>query len=126
MTDFTELWPGGPVFAQADSFRLSTDSVLLADFIYTGSSKRGIDLGCGAGILALLLLTADRMERVQSLLVPPLLLTDLAPGDSVWRFLKELGIRLETQREDRGLCTPDFSLNPPESSRSCTTPAASV
>ncbi|MBQ4424921.1 MAG: NAD(P)/FAD-dependent oxidoreductase [Lachnospiraceae bacterium] len=44
----------------------------------------------------------------------PLLLTDLAPGDSVWRFLKELGIRLETQREDRGLCTPDFSLNPPE------------
>ena len=56
MSDFQELWPGGPVFAQADNFRLSTDSVLLADFIHIGGAARGIDLGCGSGILALLLL----------------------------------------------------------------------
>lgn len=56
MSDFQELWPGGPVFAQAANFRLSTDSVLLADFIHTGGAARGIDLGCGSGILALLLL----------------------------------------------------------------------
>lgn len=56
MSDYQELWPGGPVFAQAANFRLSTDSVLLADFIHTGGAARGIDLGCGSGILALLLL----------------------------------------------------------------------
>ena len=56
MSDVQELWPGGPVFAQAANFRLSTDSVLLADFIHTGGAARGIDLGCGSGILALLLL----------------------------------------------------------------------
>lgn len=56
MSGFQELWPGGPVFAQAANFRLSTDSVLLADFIHTGGAARGIDLGCGSGILALLLL----------------------------------------------------------------------
>ncbi|MBQ9249243.1 MAG: methyltransferase [Oscillospiraceae bacterium] len=56
MADVQELWPGGPVFAQAANFRLSTDSVLLADFIHTCGAVRGIDLGCGSGILALLLL----------------------------------------------------------------------
>ncbi len=44
----------------------------------------------------------------------PLILTDLKPEESVGSFLKSLGIRLETVRDDRGLCTPDFSLLPPE------------
>ena len=56
MSDFRELWPGGPVFAQAGHFRLGTDSLLLADFIEPGAARRGIDLGCGSGVLALLLL----------------------------------------------------------------------
>ncbi len=50
-----ELWPGGPVFIQSAHFRLSTDSVLLADFVRVRGAARGIDLGCGAGILSLLL-----------------------------------------------------------------------
>lgn len=54
--DFKPLWPDGPVFRQAAHFRLSTDSILLADFIRPGSARRGVDLGCGSGILALLLL----------------------------------------------------------------------
>ena len=49
------LWPGGPQFLQAAHFRLGTDSVLLADFVRPGGAKRGIDLGCGGGILGLLL-----------------------------------------------------------------------
>lgn len=53
--DSTELWPGGPRFRQAGAFPLGTDSVLLADFACHGGAKRGIDLGCGSGILALLL-----------------------------------------------------------------------
>lgn len=43
----------------------------------------------------------------------PLILTDLLPEESVGGFLESIGIRLETVRDDRGLCTPDFDLIPP-------------
>lgn len=56
MAEFTELWTGGPRFAQAEHFKLGTDSVLLADFVNTASRKRGIDLGCASGAIGLLLL----------------------------------------------------------------------
>lgn len=53
---FDELWPGGPRFVQAEgSFRLSTDSVLLAHFSAPLRAKKIIDLGCGAGVLTVLL-----------------------------------------------------------------------
>ena len=56
MTGFDELWPGGPRFRQQEgSFRLSTDSVLLAAFAADIRAKRIIDLGCGAGVLTVLL-----------------------------------------------------------------------
>lgn len=54
-TETMELWPGGPRFRQAAQAPLGTDSVLLADFA-AGKATRGIDLGCGSGILSLLLL----------------------------------------------------------------------
>ncbi|MBQ7472834.1 MAG: methyltransferase [Oscillospiraceae bacterium] len=57
MREFHELWPGGPVFAQAAHFPLGTDSVLLAAFTNVRGVKKGIDLGCGSGVLALLLLS---------------------------------------------------------------------
>ena len=56
MSDFCELWPGGPRFAQAEHFRLGTDSVLLADFTPLGEARRGVDLGCASGAILLLLL----------------------------------------------------------------------
>ena len=59
MPDFTELWPGGPFFAQAENQRLSTDSVLLADFVSVRAARRGIDLGCASGAVALLLLARE-------------------------------------------------------------------
>ena len=62
MTDFTELWPGGPRYAPPRHFPLGTDSILLADFVPLAGARRGVDLGCGGGILALLLLT--RAERL--------------------------------------------------------------
>lgn len=53
---FDELWPGGPRFLQAEeSFKLSTDSVLLADFAHVGKGAHCLDLGCGAGVLLILL-----------------------------------------------------------------------
>lgn len=56
MPEFNELWNKGPVFAQAEHFRLSTDCVLLADFVNLSGARRGIDLGCASGAIALLLL----------------------------------------------------------------------
>lgn len=62
MDPFQELWPGGPVFCQAPHFRLGTDCVLLADFVRPGGARRGIDLGCASGALALLLL--EKSEKL--------------------------------------------------------------
>ena len=56
MLDGCELWPGGPIYRQDPAAPLGTDSVLLADFVPLRGAERGIDLGCGAGILSLLLL----------------------------------------------------------------------
>ena len=56
MREFTQLWKDGPVFAQADHFKLSTDCILLADFVNCSGRRRGIDLGCASGAIALLLL----------------------------------------------------------------------
>ena len=56
------LWKNGPHFAQSEHFKVSTDSVLLGDFVNIGSRARGIDLGCGSGLLPLLLLW--RSERL--------------------------------------------------------------
>jgi len=54
-----ELWPGGPRFKEkAGVLRLGTDSVMLAHFAKSAKlrkKKRAIDLGCGSGIIAVLL-----------------------------------------------------------------------
>lgn len=54
-----ELWPGGPQFKdEVGVFRLGTDSVLLAYFAksaLTGKKKRAADLGCGSGIISIIL-----------------------------------------------------------------------
>lgn len=56
MPEFDELWPGGPRFKQTEqSFKLSTDSVLLADFAGGKRARRCLDLGSGAGVLSILL-----------------------------------------------------------------------
>ena len=54
--DLVELWENGPRFAQAEHFKLGTDSVLLADFVNTAGAKNGIDLGCASGAIDILLL----------------------------------------------------------------------
>jgi len=54
-----ELWPGGPRFIdETGVFRLGTDSVLLAYFTKNTrikNKKRAADLGCGSGIISILL-----------------------------------------------------------------------
>lgn len=52
-----ELWPGGPKFIyKSGGFRVGTDAVLLADFASgQARDKRACDLGCGTGVIAILL-----------------------------------------------------------------------
>lgn len=71
MNDFVRLWDGGPLFAQSEHFKLGTDSVLLADFVNIGSLRRGIDLGCGSGILPLLLLQKSERLHMMGLEINP-------------------------------------------------------
>lgn len=56
MRSFDELWRGGPRFMQTqDCFKLSTDSVLLADFVNMDHVRNCLDLGSGTGVLTILL-----------------------------------------------------------------------
>ncbi|MFR1989498.1 MAG: hypothetical protein ACLS3C_05325 [Oscillospiraceae bacterium] len=48
-------------------FRVSTDSMVLADFCRIKPGSRVLDLGCGCGTLGLLLLGADGTLRVAAL-----------------------------------------------------------
>ncbi len=50
-----ELWPGGPVYWDDPAFKITTDSVLLADFASGNIFSRCADLGCGGGLLTVLL-----------------------------------------------------------------------
>lgn len=52
MSDFKSLWPNGPLY-RGESF--GTDALALADFAGERSFRRGCDMGCGSGILLLLL-----------------------------------------------------------------------
>ncbi|MCL1828708.1 MAG: methyltransferase [Oscillospiraceae bacterium] len=54
MDGVDELWPQGPRLCREAGFKLCTDSVLLADFINMKKVVKAADLGCGAGILAVL------------------------------------------------------------------------
>jgi len=54
---YDDLWPGTRFLPASSGFPLGTDSVLLADFARgSGRIRRVADLGCGAGVLAVLLL----------------------------------------------------------------------
>lgn len=71
MAEFMELWAGGPYFAQAEHFKLGTDTVLLSDFVNTSRAKRGIDLGCASGAIGLLLLTKSERLHMTGLEIVP-------------------------------------------------------
>ena len=68
-----ELWPGGPeLFESRAAQPLSTDSVLLADFVRPSGSALGLDLGSGSGVLSVIL-----MHRLPSL---KMALCEIDPG----------------------------------------------
>jgi len=117
MPDYLPLWAGGPLFAQAPHFALCTDSVLLADFVHIGRAGRGIDLGCGSGILPLLLLSRSRTLHMTGLELLPAA-AELAAGNLAVNGLSgRSAVVTGDLREHRALFPPgSFDLvvtNPP-------------
>ncbi len=50
-----QLWAAGPMYADDPAVKMTTDSILLADFAAQWEFSRCMDLGCGGGILSVLL-----------------------------------------------------------------------
>jgi len=71
MPEFEYLWKNGPRFAQAEHFKLGTDTVLLAAFANAAAAKRGIDLGCASGAIGLLLLSRTSRLHMTGLEIVP-------------------------------------------------------
>lgn len=69
--DGTRLWPGGPLFHDAAPMRVTTDSVLLADFAAVRGGEKGADLGCGSGLLMMLLLRRESDLHMAGLEIQP-------------------------------------------------------
>ena len=65
-----ELWPGTG-FVRGAGFPLGTDAVLLADFAARGQVRRFADLGCGAGVILVLLAQAFPHARGFGLEIQP-------------------------------------------------------
>lgn len=58
-----ELWPGGPKLEKSgDAESVCTDSVLLANFPSLSGVTRAADLGCGSGVIGIIL--AFRSRRI--------------------------------------------------------------
>ena len=72
MSAFDELWRGGPRFMQTEeSFKLSTDSVLLADFANMKRVQSCLDMGSGAGVLCVLLATKNINAEITGIELQP-------------------------------------------------------
>ena len=72
MASYDTLWPGGPRFEQSgDGYKLSTDSVLLAHFAAPLRAGTILDLGCGAGVLTVLLALSHPRARVDGIELQP-------------------------------------------------------
>lgn len=58
MENSFSLWKDGPIYENfPECFPLGTDSVLLGDFAKVSGVKKALDLGCGGGILPVLILS---------------------------------------------------------------------
>ena len=67
-----ELWPGGPRFTQDDNtFRLGTDSVLLSHFVDAKGASYACDLGCGSGIISILMAWESPKLHVDGIEIQP-------------------------------------------------------
>ena len=72
MAYFEQLHSGIRILQPDDCFRMSTDSVLVANFLTLGHAMRIADLGCGSGNIAFLLAGRAPDCRITGLELQPL------------------------------------------------------
>jgi tRNA1Val (adenine37-N6)-methyltransferase len=115
------LWPGGPRFRDKSGvFRIGTDSVLLAYFAGASLLKkknRAVDLGCGSGVLSILLAWDAPGLHVDGVEIQPdaaLLARDNAVLSGVSDRIKVIEGDLRRHRELMQSGAYDFAVaNPP-------------
>ena len=67
-----EMWPNGPRFIRNEKvFSIGTDSILLSSFADTGGAKLACDLGCGSGVLAIMLAWSNNDLRFDAIDIQP-------------------------------------------------------
>ena len=71
MMEMKRLWADGPAMLEAEHFKLTGDSILLADFTPVRAGEKGVDLGCASGALMLLLLWRERGLRMTGVEIEP-------------------------------------------------------
>ena len=119
MAYFEQLHSGIRILQPDDCFRMSTDSVLVANFLTLGHAMRIADLGCGSGNITFLLAGRAPDCRITGLELQPLACQ--AAQESVRR--NALAPRVEILQADlRQIRTilPQHSLSAPTNMRSTT------
>ncbi len=111
------LWHEGPYFVQADYMKLTTDAVLLADFADAEGCRRGADLGCGSGILMLLMLWKNPALRMTGVDLLPEAIR-LTEENMRLNDLEERGtaVQADLRQRGKGLSAGGFDFiiaNPP-------------
>ena len=115
---YDELWPGGPSFKQnRDGFPLSTDSVLLAHFAGGIRAKSIFDLGCGAGVLTVLLRVSHPGAKIGGIELLPeaaalcrenLAVNGFAPEGIVTGDLRDRAMLPEAGKTDLVVSNPPY------------------
>ena len=113
-----ELWHGGPQFINDSGvFRLGTDSVLLADFTNTAKAKRAVDLGCGSGIISIILSWNNPEMFIDSVEIDPRAAGIAAENAKINRLSARMTVTTGDLRDHRELFTAgayDLTVsNPP-------------
>lgn len=113
-----ELWPSGPkIYRSPDVLPLGTDSVLLSDFASASAGTKTVcDLGCGSGIISILLSWDHPERKITGVELQPEVL-DVAKKNIELNGIENVDIVQGDMRDTRSLPTAGgFDLtvsNPP-------------
>ncbi|MBQ7646505.1 MAG: methyltransferase [Clostridia bacterium] len=101
-----------------NGLRLGTDAVLLAGFAGKGAKRVGVELGCGSGVISLMLLSENRAAKLTGVEIQPKyasLASENAEKNGLSeRFgcinadVREISKHLESGRADIVLCNPPY------------------
>lgn len=65
--DIAQIYGEYVLIQKKDSFRFGTDAVLLSDFFNGKKEGRILEIGCGNGIIPILLIAKNKVEKIKSL-----------------------------------------------------------